>query len=225
MMVHRCSLGLVVSAAAITGLAGCIALPVNYMRMDGSRALDLVGRYPKAVEFDRGEFVRWDGGGSAIMTGPRTALLFDYGGVGNRFELLIRQGDQTVLYRRLDQRGPLSGAGRRIRQTAGVRIDRQDDKLGGLFDVMLARVDLRGYGPAFEHYPKHVRVRVKFALPCCREPAGPTSRPTRFWPCHAPDGPQTSGLGDVDPRWLFGRFAPDLPALNVLRLPFVGKAW
>ena len=222
-MLHRRSIDLVLAATASAGLAGCIALPVNHMRMEGSRALDLVGRYPRAVEFDRGEFVRRDRGGSAIMTGPQAALLFDYGGVGNRFELLIRRGDQTVLYRRIDQRGPLFGAGRRIQQAAGVRIDRQDDRLAGLFDVVLARVDLRGYGPAFEHYPKHVQVRAEFALPHCREPAGPTSRPARFWPRHAPAGPQTSGLGDVDPRWLLGRFAPDLPALDVRRLPFIGK--
>ncbi len=215
MGVGRCVIAIVVVGWALALTSGCASTSVNQVRLIGSTALDLSGSYPKTVAFERGGFAEAGGAGSAILIGPNAALLFDFRGAPNRFELLLRQGTQSILYRRLEQRPVMTGDGQRVRRPAGVHVAWEGNRLTGSFDVVVGREDLRGFGPAFEHYPKYLRVVGEFSVPRCPEPVGPTTRPA-FWepPSTVTDDPGPPGLDDIDVHWLMDTFAADMPALG-----------
>ncbi len=214
-MVYRRSVDIFLLGWGMAWLAGCASAPVNRVRLIGSEALDLSGTYPGVVAFERGAFSRIGDAGSVILTGPAGVLLFDYRGHHNRFELLLTRDAQSILYCRVDQRPTMTGDGRRIGSPIGVRIDRETPGLEGRFDVMLGRVDLRGFGPALEHFPKYMRVRGRFAVPRYPEPIGPTTQPAAFWqpPGSVSAGSTPPGLADVDDGWLMRTFAAELPPL------------
>jgi hypothetical protein len=196
-------------SAGIVWFCGCATVPANHIRLIGSTALDLSWGYPRHVAFDRGVFTTERDEGSVVLMGSGAAMLFDYRGPDNRFELLLRRDAQSILYHRLGQRPVMAGGGRLIPRPVGLRIDQENGTLEGSIDVVLGRVDLHGFGPAFEHYPKQMRIMGRFRVLRCSEWTGPTSQPSAFW---RPSG-RTRRLADVDEDWLMGRFAADLPSL------------
>ena len=215
MGIRRCVMVIPAMGWAWVLTSGCASTSVNQARLIGSKALDLSGSHPKVIAFKRGGFTETGGAGSAIIIGPKAALLFDFRGAPNRFELLLRRDTQSILYRRVEQRRVMLGDGKRRQRAAGVHVAWEGNRLTGKFDVVVGREDLRGFGPAFEHYPKYLRVLGEFSVPRCPEPVGPTTRPA-FWepPSTVTDGPDTPGLEDVDAHWLMDTFAKDMPALG-----------
>jgi hypothetical protein len=189
------------------------------VRLVGYQALDVSGRYPEKLTFDHGAFTESHGRNTAILIGSNSALLFDYKGPGNRFELLITSGDQSILYRRVDERPSPRADADRIRDPGGIRLDRKGDLLEGRFDLVLGRADLYAFGPSFEHYPRHVRITGRFALPRGVESVGPTTGPTTT----ADASFEPPGLEQVDLAWLMKSFAGDLPALRHLGLLTPGQ--
>ncbi len=219
-MVRRDIAGLIGCALGPIWLSlGCASVPTNHARLIGSVALDVVGTYPQVIAFERGTFTSRGDEGSVILTGPRAVMLFDYQGHDNRFELLLSEAGQSILYRRLEQRPVMVGDGRKIDRPAGVSARRRGDRLEGTFDVLLERDDLRGFGPAFEHYPKQLRLVGSVAAYQSLEPVGPTTQPVAFWepPVTHLSGAGPSGLGEVGEDWLRTRFASDLPGLPKVR--------
>jgi len=208
--------GILVGAAAVLGAFGCGSPSVNAIRLLGSQALDPPGRYLQRAVFDRGAFAASDGQGTAILLGPQAVLLFDYKGFGNRFELLIREHDQTILYRRVGQRPALFAEGRRITQPVGIRIDREDERLCGRFDVVLGRDDLHGFGPAFEHYPRHLRISGGFVLPRAFAVDPVATRAATSGPVRASTSRSAwpESLSDVSPIWLTEHLGKDLPPIS-----------
>lgn len=201
----------------LSALSGCAPSTLNHARLIGSHALDIPGNYPRDVVFDRGTFSADGAIGSAVLVGPRAVLLFDYNGYANRFELMFYKDSQTVLYRRLGERGVMSGDGRLIRTPVGIHVEPEQRGLHGTFDVVVARADLRGFGPAFEHYPKQMRVVGRFAIGPDNASVGPTDSAKAFW--RTPDQKTTPitlrGLDDVDDQWLITTFAQTVPRLGL----------
>lgn len=200
---------------ALAGLSGCATTPMGYANLTGSRSLDISGKYPSRVEFDRGLFAETDGVGSVVLAGPRAVLFLDYGGHGNRFELLIGEESQTVLYRRVGQRTVMSGDGRSIGPPTGMHVSTQRSGLVGEFGVVADRVDLDGFGTKFEHYPKQMRVTGRFVMSRANASSDPAARASAFWrPVDSESAANRPlGMGDVDARWIVETFAPSLPSL------------
>jgi hypothetical protein len=202
------------ASSLFVAMQGCASLPANHARLIGSRALDLTGAYIRVAAFNRGAFAAEDHRGAAILVGPQAVLLFDYRGCENRFDLLIVKDSQSILYERLAQRPATTADASRISSPVGIHIDREAERLEGRFDVVVGRADRCGFGPAFEHYPRYLRVVGAFLVSREAAPPGPpTSQPFWYPPSPAASRRVISGLADVDKGWLMRSFANDLPEL------------
>ncbi|MBN1342951.1 MAG: hypothetical protein JXQ73_09745 [Phycisphaerae bacterium] len=168
--------------------------PTNQARLVGSVSLDLVGDYPKEIVFNGGAYAQRGDRGVVILTGPSGDLLFNYKGPQNRFELLLTNGSESILYRRLGQLPLMIADGQDIPRPVGVDVGSEGDRLEGSFDVMVERADPADYGSRFEHYPVHIRVTGTFSVPPYREPVGPATRPTTF-PSSLPVGSGCEAAG------------------------------
>lgn len=164
------------SLTSLVWLWGC-ASRTNHVRLIGSHALDLPGQYPHTVSLGEGAFIERPDVGAVMLTGADGHLLFYYKGYHNRFELVLEKDSQSITYRRLGQRPVMIGDGVDIPKPIGIAVTREDGRLEGTFDVMLARDDLPVLDPAFEHYPRHLRAVGRFAVPHFVEPFGPTTQP------------------------------------------------
>lgn len=213
-MVHR-SRRLLLLMAPLAVMAGCTPTG-SRIRLIGSQALDPPGRYPNTLEFQRGAWTDEGNRGTAVLVGPQAAVLFDYKGPDNRFELLIRGEGESILYHRVGQRPAMTADGRRIGHPVGIRVHRDNERLDVSFDLLVGRADLREFGPAFEHYPRHIRLIGRSAIArtaWSQEPATRSATDPGISGTPQAQGPLPVSLRDVDPAWLFGSFAQTLPLL------------
>ncbi len=167
-------------AVLAPALVGCQA-PRNQIRLSALSSLSQVGAYPEAIEFEHGTFASRRERGAALLTADHAGMLFYYKGPRNRFELVLRKDGQSVWYARIGQRPMMLAAGRRIPKPAGVEVLREDgDTLEVAVDVALALQESKGYGSAFEHYPRHLRIEGTFTLARYKpEPPGPSLETSR----------------------------------------------
>lgn len=140
---------------------GCALLPPNNLRLIKT---DPVGQSPGLVHFTRGTHVRRSGQEAILLASSSAALLFDVKGRQNRFELMLQEGPQHILYERIGQRRqPLVNAADAA--PPGIHLHREGRELRGHVDVFVCRGDEDPYDPHFEHYPRALRVVGYLVVP------------------------------------------------------------
>jgi hypothetical protein len=159
----------IVPIVALGLLAGCRHLPANHLSL---MSTEKTANFPLVLRVAHGG--AWEFGDRGVALLAKTAmdrsdeaiLLFDYLGGANRVELLIRRGDQFVLYERIGQRSVDLAAAEQLCQPVGVRTKPGSRTLRGSLDVFLSKSerDDADYSPKFLHYPRNVRLVGHFAV-------------------------------------------------------------
>jgi hypothetical protein len=142
-------------------LFGCELVPPNNFRLISAEP---AGAHPTLLHFEKGTFLETETGGVAMLAGQNAVVLFDCRGYSNRFDLLIKEGNERILYDRIGGYRPLRN-GRAGTAPVGIRCNPQGKRLRGTVDVFLARSEWRDVGTSFEHYPREMRVVGYFVVP------------------------------------------------------------